>query len=127
MLRRMGHINLSANDRAFAEQSIISEQLETVFACMLEDDTHKVYRNGYNLADILEINWLALLEDDLVLVIDIDEADFEAGYAVAIGHLAEEYELVVANGKFWGVDCLDYVYDAGHSRYAVKYHPVAYN
>ena len=94
---------------------------------MLEDDAHKVNGDGDNLADILEIDGLALLENDFVLVINIDEADFEAGDAVAIGHLAEEYELVVANGILGGVDGLNNVYDAGHSRQAVKNYPVADN
>jgi hypothetical protein len=123
----MGHINLPANDRPFAKQGIVGEQLETIFACMLKNHAHQVYGNGYNLPDILEIHGLALLEDDLVLVIYIDEADFEAGNAVTVGHLAEEYELVVAHGVLGGVDVLNNVYDTGHSRYAVENHPVADN
>jgi hypothetical protein len=123
----MRHINLSANDRAFAKEGIVGEQLETVFACMLENNAHQVYRDGYYLADVLEIHGLALLKDNLVLVINIDEPNFETGYAVAIGHLAKEYELVVANGILGGIDGLNNVYDAGHSRQPVENYPVAYN
>ena len=94
---------------------------------MLEDHAHKVYRDSDGLADVFEIDGLALLEDDLVLILCINEADFEMGDAVAIGHLAEIYELVMTYGIAWRVDGLNDVYDAGHSRYAVKYHPVAYN
>jgi hypothetical protein len=128
LLRRLlGHGDLSANDGAFAEKGIVGEQLETIFAGMLEDDAHQVYGDGNCLADILEIDGLALLEDDFVLVIYIDEADFEMGDAVAVGHLAEVYELVVTNGVPGGVDVLDNVYDARHSGYAIEYYPVAYN
>jgi hypothetical protein len=94
---------------------------------MLKDHAHQVYRDGHYLPDILEIHGLALLEDDLVLVINIDKPNFKPGNAVAVGHLAKEYELVVANGILGGVDGLNYIYDAGHSRYAVKNHPVADN
>ncbi len=94
---------------------------------MLENHAHQVYRNGYDLADILEIHGLALLEDDLVLIINIDEPNFKTRDAVAVGHLAEEYELVVANGILGGVDVLNYIYDAGHSRQPVENHPVADN
>jgi hypothetical protein len=94
---------------------------------MLKDDAHQVDCDGNYLADILEIDGLALLEDNFVLVIYIDEADFEMGDAVAIGHLTEKYELVVANGIPGGVDGLNNVYDAGHSRYAVENYPVADN
>ena len=85
---------------------------------MLKNHAHQVYRDGYDLPDILEIHGLALLEDDLVLVIYIDEANFKAGNAVAVGHLAKKYELVVAHGILGGVDGLNNIYDAGHSRYA---------
>jgi hypothetical protein len=125
--RGMGHINLSANNRPFAKQGIVGKQLETIFAGMLEDHAHQVYRDGYYLPDVLEIHGLALLEDNLVLVINIDEPDFEAGNTVAIGHLAKEYELVVANGILGGVDVLNNVYDAGHSRQPVENYPVADN
>ncbi len=127
MRRLLGHINQSAHNGAFAEEGIICEQLETIFAGMLKDYAHKVYRDGYCLVDILEIDGLALLEDGFVLVFYIDEADFEMCDAVTIGHLAEVYELVVANGIPGGVDVLNDVYDAGHSRYAVKYYPIADN
>ena len=127
MRRLLGYSDLSADDGAFAKEGIVGEQLEAIFAGMLKDDAHQVYRDGNYLADILEIDGLALLEDDLVLVFDIDETDFEAGDAVAVGHLAEEYELVMAYWKLGGVDCLDNVYDAGHSGYAVEDYTVAYN
>jgi hypothetical protein len=128
MLRRgMGHINLSANDRPFAKQGIVGKQLETIFAGMLKNHPHQVYRDGYYLADILEIHGLALLKDDLVLVINIDEPNFKRGNAVAIGHLAKEYELVVANWVLGGVDGLNYIYDARHSRQPVENHPVTDN
>ena len=94
---------------------------------MLEDNAHQVYRDGYNLSDVLEIHGLALLEDNLVLIINIDEPNFKVGYAVAIGHFTKVYELVVANGILWGVDVLNYIYDAGHSRQPVENHPVADN
>jgi hypothetical protein len=123
----MGHSNLSANDRAFAKQGIVGEQLETIFARVLKNHAHQVNGNGYDLADILEIHGLALLEDDLVLVINIDEPNFKAGNAVAVGHLAKEYELVVANGILGGVDVLNYIYDAGHSRQPVENYPVTDN
>ncbi len=126
-MRFWGHGDLAADDGALAEDGVIGEQLETIFACMLEDDAHQVYRDGYDLADIFEIDGLALLEDDLVLVFDIDETDFKVGDAVAVGHLAKEYELVVANGIPGGVDGLNDVYDAGHSRYAVENYTVADN
>jgi hypothetical protein len=126
MLRRgMGHSNLSANDRPFAKQGVVGKQLETIFAGVLKDHTHQVYGDGYDLADILEIDGLALLEDDLVLVINIDEPNFKLGDAVAVGHLAKKYELVVANGILGGVDGLNNVYDAGHSRQPVENYPVA--
>lgn len=127
LMRLLRHSDLSASDGAFAEEGIVGEQLEAVFAGMLEDDAHQVNRNGNYLANIFEIDGLALLEYDLVLVFDIDETDFEMGDAVAIGHLAEKYELVVANGIPGGVDCLNNIYDAGHSRQAVKYYSVADN
>jgi hypothetical protein len=123
----VGHSNLSANDGAFAKEGIVGKQLETIFACMLEDHAHQVYRDGYNLADILEIHGLALLEDNLVLVFNIDEPNFKPGDAVAIGHFAKEYELVVANGVLGSVDGLNNVYDAGHSRQPVENYPVADN
>jgi hypothetical protein len=123
----MRHINLPANDRPLAKHSVVSKQLETIFACMLKNHAHQVNRDGYDLPDILEIHGLALFEDDLVLVIYINEADFEAGNAVAVGHLAEKYELVVAHGVPGGVDGLNNVYDTGHSRYAVENYPVADN
>jgi hypothetical protein len=123
--RRMGHINLSANDRPFAKQGVVGKQLETIFAGMLENHAHQVYGDGYDLADILEIHGLALLENNLVLVINIDEPNFEPGNAVAIGHLAKEYELVVANWVLGGVDGLNDVYDTRHSRQPVENYPVA--
>ena len=94
---------------------------------MLENHAHQVYRDGYDLADILEIHGLALLENHLVLIINIDEPDFKPGNAVAVGHLTKEYELVVANGILGGVDVLNNVYDAGHSRQPVENYPVANN
>jgi hypothetical protein len=127
LLRRLGHINLPANNRPFTEKGIIGEQLETIFASMVKNHAHQIYGYGYDLPDVFEIHGLALLEDDLVLVIYIDEADFEAGNTVAVGHLTEEYELVVAHGVLGSVDILNNIYDAGHSRYAVENHPVAYN
>jgi hypothetical protein len=123
----MGHINLSANDRPFAKQGVIGKQLETIFARVLEYHPHQVYRDSYDLPDVLEIHGLALLEDNLVLVINIDEPNFKPGNAVAIGHFAKEYELVVTNGVLGGVDCLNNVYDAGHSRQPVENYPVADN
>jgi hypothetical protein len=125
--RLLGHINLSANDRAFAKQGVVGKQLETIFAGMLEDHAHQVYRDGYYLPDILKIDGLALLEDNLVLVINIDEPNFKPGNTVAVGHLAKEYELVVANGILGGVDVLNYIYDAWHSRQPVENYPVADN
>lgn len=92
---------------------------------MLKNHAHQVYGDGYNLPYVLEIHGLALLEDDLVLAINIDEADFKPGNAVAVGHFAKEYELVVANGVLGGVDGLNYIYDARHSRQPVKNYPVA--
>jgi len=127
MLRRLGHINLSANDRPFTKHSVVGKQLETIFACMLKNHAHQVYGDGYDLPDILEIHGLALLEDDLVLVIYIDEANLKAGNAVAVGHLAKKYELVVAHRIPGGVDGLNNVYNAGHSRYAVENYSVADN
>ncbi len=127
MRRLLGDIDLAAGDRALAEEGFVGEKLEAVFACVLEDDAHKVYRDGYDLADVLEIDGLALFEDDFVLVFDIYETDFEMGDAVAIGHFAEKYELVVADGEPGGVDGLNNVDDAGHSRYAVENDPVAYD
>jgi hypothetical protein len=121
----MGHINLSANDRPFAKQCVIGKQLETIFACVLKDDAHQVYRDGHYLPYVLEIHGLALLEDDLVLVINIDEPNFKLGNAVAIGHFAKEYKLVVANRVLGSVDGLNNVYDAGHSRQPVENYPVA--
>jgi hypothetical protein len=123
----MGHINLSANDRPFAKQGVVGKQLETIFACMLKNHAHQVYGDGYYLPDILEIHGLSLFEDDLVLVIYIDETDFKAGNAVAIGHLAEKYELVVTNGVLGSIDGLNNVYDAGHSRQPVENYPVTDN
>jgi hypothetical protein len=121
----MRQSNLSANDRPFAKQGVVGEQLETIFAGMLKNHAHQVYRNGYDLPDVLEIHGLALLEDDLVLVINIDEPNFKIGNAVAIGHFAKEYKLVVANGVLGGVDGLNYIYDAGHSRQPVENYSVA--
>ncbi len=92
---------------------------------MLKNHAHQVYRDGYYLPDVLEIHGLALLEDDLVLVFNIDEPNFKPGNAVAIGHFAKEYELVVANGVLGGVDGLNYIYDARHSRQPVENYPVA--
>jgi len=94
---------------------------------MLKNHAHQVYGDGYDLADILEIHGLALLENNLVLVINIDKPNFKAGDAVAVGHLAKEYELVVANGILGGIDGLKNVYDAGHSRQPVENYPVADN
>lgn len=94
---------------------------------MLKNHAHQVYGNGYDLPDVFEIHWLALLEDDLVLVIYIDEANLKAGNAVAVGHLAKKYELVVAHRIPGGVDGLNNVYNAGHSRYAVENYSVADN
>jgi len=94
---------------------------------MLKNHAHQVYGNGYDLPYILEIHGLALLEDNLVLVIYINEANFEAGNAVAVGHLAEEYELVMAHWVLRGIDGLNNIYDAGHSRYAVENYPVTDN
>ena len=127
LLRGMGHINLSANDRPFAKQGVVVEQLETIFAGVLKNHAHQVYRNGYNLADILEIHGLALLEDNLVLVINIDEPNFKQGNTVAVGHFAKEYKLVVANWVLGSVDGLNYIYDARHSRQPVENYPVADN
>jgi hypothetical protein len=128
MLRRgMGHINLSANDRPFAKQGVVGKQLETIFARVLKNHAHQVYRDGNNLPDVLEIHGLALLEDDLVLVFNIDEPNFKPGNAVAIGHFAKEYELVVANWVLGSVDGLNYIYDARHSRQPVENYPVADN
>ena len=127
VLRWLGHINLSANDRPFAKHSVVGKQLEAIFACMLKNHAHQVYGDGYDLPDILEIHGLALLEDDLVLVIYIDETNFKAGNAVAVGHLAKKYELVVAHRVPGSVDGLNNIYDAGHSRYAVENYPVAHN
>jgi hypothetical protein len=127
LLRGLGHSDLSANNRTFAKKDIVGKKLETEFAGMLEDYAHEVYRDGNGLPDIFEIDRLALLEDDLVLIVYINEADFEACDAVAIGHLAEVNELVVTHWILGGVDGLNNVYDAGHSGYAVKNHPVADN
>lgn len=123
----MGHINLSTNDRPFAKQSVIGKQLETVFTRVLKNHAHQVYGDGYNLPDVLEIHGLALLEDNLVLVINIDKPNFKPGDAVAVGHLAKEYELVVANGVLGSIDGLNNVYDARHSRQPVENYPVADN
>ena len=127
VLRGMGHSDLSANNRPFAKQGIVGEQLETIFARVLENHAHQVYGDGYYLPDVLEIHGLALLKNNLVLVINIDEPDFKPGDTVAVGHLAKEYELVVANGILGGVDVLNNVYDAGHSRQPVENYPVADN
>ena len=121
---RMRQSNLSANNRPFAKQGIVGEQLETIFARVLEYHPHQVYRNGYNLPDVLEIHGLALLEDNLVLVINIDEPNFKPSNTMAIGHLAKEYKLVVANRVLGSVDGLNYIYDAGHSRQPVENYPV---
>jgi hypothetical protein len=94
---------------------------------MLKNHAHQIYSNGYNLPDILEIHRLALLEYDLVLIIYIDEADFKTGNAVTVSHLAEKYELVMAHRVPGSIDGLNNIYDAGHSRYTVENHPVAYN
>jgi hypothetical protein len=123
----MGHSNLPANNRAFAKEGVVGKQLETIFAGMLKNHAHQVYGDGYYLPDILEIHGLALFKDDLVLIINIDEPNFKAGNAVAVGHFAKEYELVVAHGILGGIDGLNDVYDAGHSRYAVENHPIANN
>ena len=94
---------------------------------MVKNDTHKVYRDGYNLPDIFEIDRLALLENGLVLVFQIDETYSKSGVAVAVGHLTEENELVVANGKLRGVNGLHNIYYAGHSRDTVENDPVTNN
>jgi hypothetical protein len=121
----MRQSNLSANDRPFTKQCVVGEQLETIFAGMLKNHTHQVYCDGYDLPDVLEIHGLALLEDDLVLVINIDEPNFKPGNTVAIGHFAKEYELVVTNWVLGSVDGLNYIYDARHSRQPVENYPVA--
>jgi hypothetical protein len=91
---------------------------------MLKDDAHQVYRNGNYLPDVFEIHRLALLENDLVLVFEVNEANFKPGISVAIGQFTEEYELVVANGVLWSVDGLDDVYNARHPSDTVEDYPV---
>jgi len=82
---------------------------------MLENDTHQVYGDGYDLPDILEIHRLGLLKNDFFLLTEVDKPNLNLGAAVAVGHLAEEYELVVAHGVSGGVDGLNNVDYAGHS------------
>jgi hypothetical protein len=106
--------NLSASYCPFTKQAFIGEQLKTIFAGMLKNNSHQVYRDCDYLPDIFEIHRLALLENNPVLVFGIDQPDFHPGIAVTIGHFAEENELVVPNWKFLGVNGLHYIYDARH-------------
>jgi len=92
---------------------------------MLKDDAHQVYRNRNYLPDVFEIDRLALLENNLVLVFEVNETNFKPGVTMTICHLTEEYEMVVANGVFGSVDGLDNVYNAGHSGDSVENYPVA--
>ena len=109
-----GQGNLPANNGAFSEQRVIGKQLETIFACMLKNDAHQVYGDCNYLPDVFEIHGLGLLENDLVLVVEVNKAYFNFRAAMAIGHLAKEYKLVVADGVSGGVNGLNNVYDARH-------------
>lgn len=92
---------------------------------MMEAHAHQIYCNRDYLLNVFEIHRLALLKNDPVLVRYIDKPYFNSSVAVAIGQLAEEYKLVVTNGVFRSVDCLNDVYDTRHSRYSVEDYPVA--
>ncbi len=94
---------------------------------MLKDNTQQIYRNRDYLPDILEIHRLALLENDLVLVIEVNKSYLKPSIAVAIGQFAEEYKLIMANGVLGGIDCLDDVYNTRHTRNSVEDYPVADN
>ncbi len=94
---------------------------------MLKNHTHQVNRNCNYLPDVFEINLAGLLENNLVLIFEVDKPDVHLRLAVAVCQLAEEYELVVANGVFRGVDGLNYVYDTRHTRYSVEDNPVTDN
>jgi hypothetical protein len=106
--------NLSASYRPFTEQGLVGEQLKSIFAGMLKNDSHQVYRNCDYLSDIFEIHRLALLKNNPILVLGIDQSYLHSSVAVTIGHFAEENELVVSNGEFLGVNGLHYIYDARH-------------
>ena len=94
---------------------------------MVKDDPHQVYCQRYYLLNVFEIHDLGLLNNHLVLVFDVDKPNFKFGIAMAVGQLAKEYNLVLAHGILRGVDVLNDIYDARHSRDAVENHPVTYN